>query len=37
MGFSVRLHSPTPGPVTELAGLFCAETAATAAAATAVP
>lgn len=36
----MRLHSPTPGPVTELAGLFCAEAtaaAAAAAAATAVP
>ena len=31
--FGMWRHSPTPGPVTELAGLFCAE----AAAATAVP
>lgn len=32
--FGMWCHSPTPGPVTELAGLFCAEAAA---AATAVP
>lgn len=32
--FGMWCHSPTPGPLTELAGLFCAEAAA---AATAVP